>query len=81
MDGPSGPRAEQFDLAVRRYHVRKAIWHLHAAGLHAQADRLQERLEEAIQRFQEHRQDRRRPPFSREPRSDRRPEMERNDRP
>jgi len=80
FDGAPGPRAEQFDLALRRYHVRRAIWHLHAAGLHAQADRLQERLEQAIQRYHERRQDWRRGPQN-EPRSDRRSDPERNERP
>ena len=39
------------DFAMRKFHIREAINHLHAAGLHAQADRLEQRLAEASQRL------------------------------
>jgi hypothetical protein len=48
------------DLLIRRYHIKKAIMHLRLAGLNEQADRLEQRLREATQRFRERWQEQRR---------------------
>jgi hypothetical protein len=45
------------ELAVRRYHIQKAIMHLRLAGLNEQADRLEERMHDAVRQFRERRKE------------------------
>jgi hypothetical protein len=44
-------RVELFQLEQRQRHLKKAIFHLHAAGLHEQAERLEQRLDLAKERI------------------------------
>jgi hypothetical protein len=46
-------RLDREDLALRKFHLKKAIKHLRAAGLYEQADRLEERMRPAHLRFRD----------------------------